>query len=131
MKIEAHRAKAQSIERSLAQCTVDDYETIIEGAMLAGTHWFNILLHRAGLRDTDNDIVHAEFVSIGERRKFALAVPQALSSLDAIERLRTSHVRGDMPRGDHAARLALEYLSQLHAACLAGAGSPVPFNTAA
>ena len=118
MKTEAHEAKARSIERSLAKCSVDDYETIIEGAMLAGTHWFNILLHRAGLRDADNDIVHAEFVSIGERRKLGLAAPQALSSLDAIERLRTTHVRGDMPQGEHAAGLALEYLSQLHAACL-------------
>lgn len=131
MNIEGHRAKAESIERSLAKCGVDDYETIIEGAMLAGTHWFNILLHRARLRDADNDIVHAEFVSIGERRIFALAAPQALHSLDAIELVRTTHVRGDMPQGEHAATLALEHLRQLHAACSLEPGLSVPSRTTA
>ena len=40
MKIDEHRAKALAIERSLARCTTADYETVIEAAMLAGTHWF-------------------------------------------------------------------------------------------
>ena len=113
MKIELHQAKAERIERSLAKCTARDYETVIEAAMLAGTHRFNVLLHRAGLRDVDNDVVHAEFVSLGERRKLSVALPDALNALDEIERLRTTHVRGDMPDGERAAGFALECLARL------------------
>lgn len=86
--------------------------------MLAGTHWFNVVLHRAGLREVDNDAVHAEFVSIGERRKMSLAVPEALRALDEIERLRTTHVRGDMPDGEQAAKFALECLAGLRESAL-------------
>jgi hypothetical protein len=120
MNVDAHRVKAERIERSLAKCTVRDYETVVEGAMLAGTHWFNVLLHLAGLRAADNDIVHTEFIQLGERRKLALAMPESLRSLDIIEDLRTTHVRGDMPDGEGAARRALECLARLRAACAQG-----------
>lgn len=117
MNIAGHRAKAERIERSMAKCGAADFETIIEGAMLAGTHWFNLLLHAAALRAADNDIVHTEFVQLGERRKFALAMREELHALDLIEELRTTHVRGDMPEGEAAARRALAALACLRAAC--------------
>jgi hypothetical protein len=117
VKIAGHRAKAERIERSMAKCALADFETVIEGAMLAGTHWFNLLLHVAGLRTEDNDIVHTEFVQLGERRKFALAMPDEMRALDLIEGLRTTHVRGDMPAGEAAARKALTALAQLRDAC--------------
>ena len=117
MNIAGHRAKAERIERSMAKCSAADFETIIEGAMLAGTHWFNLLLHAAALRAADNDIVHTEFVQLGERRKFALAMPDELHALDLIEDLRTTHVRGDMPDGEAAANRALAALACLRTAC--------------
>lgn len=117
MNIAGHRAKAERIERSIVKCSTADFETIIEGAMLAGTHWFNLLLHEAALRAADNDIVHTEFVQLGERRKFALAMPGELQALDLIEDLRTTHVRGDMPEGEAAARRALAALACLRTAC--------------
>jgi hypothetical protein len=117
MNIAGHRAKAERIERSMAKCTPADFETVIEGAMLAGTHWFNLLLHAAGLRAPDNDIVHTEFVQLGERRKFALVLLEEMRALDLIEDLRTTHVRGDMPQGEAAAREALALLARLRAAC--------------
>jgi hypothetical protein len=113
VKIEIHQAKAERIERSLAKCSASDYETVIEGAMLAGTHWLNVLLHCAGFRDVENDVVHAEFVSLGERCKLSVALPEALKTLDEIERLRTTHVRGDMLDGERAAEFALECLARL------------------
>ena len=113
MKTDEHRRKAERIERSLRLCTADDYETLIEGAMLAGSHWFNLLLHDAGLRGPDEDAMHAEFLSVAERRKVALAVPDALRALDEIERLRTIHVRGDLPGGEEAGRTALRCLARL------------------
>lgn len=117
MNIAGHRAKAERIERSMAKCSAADFETIIEGAMLAGAHWFNLLLHATALRAADNDIVHTEFVQLGERRKFALAIPEEMHALDLIEDLRTTHVRGDMPEGEAAARRALAALACLRAAC--------------
>lgn len=117
MDIAGHRAKAVRIERSMAKCSVTDYETVIEGAMLAGTHWFNVLLHATGLRAPENDIVHTEFVQLGERRKFALALGDEVRALDLIEALRTTHVRGDMPDGEGAAKQALEALVSLRTAC--------------
>jgi hypothetical protein len=113
MKADAHRAKAASIERSLARCTTADYETVIEACMLAGTHWFNLGLHRAGLLAEDQDAMHAEFLSGPQRRKAAVMLPAALAALDRIESFRTPYVRGDLDGGEEAAAQALESLATL------------------
>ena len=63
MKIEQHQSKALRIERSLGRLTDADYEALIEGAMLAGTHWFNMLLHRKQLFPETRDAMHAEFLT--------------------------------------------------------------------
>jgi hypothetical protein len=115
-----HREKALRIERSLQSLDVDYFEAVIEGTMLAGTHWFNILLHRAGLAAENADAMHSEFLTVGARRKVAVLVPQALAALDEIEALRTTHVRGDMPGGPSAARRALACLAILREQALAG-----------
>lgn len=116
MKARDHRDKALRIERSLGRLTDADYETVIEAAMLAGTHWFNILLHRAALLPETRDAMHAEFLPLGDRRRIAVAMPDALDALDAIEGLRTLHVRGDMPGGEAAAATARECLTRLRRA---------------
>ena len=125
MKIADHQAKAASIERSLERCSAADYETVIEGAMLAGTHWLNILLHRKGLSTEERDAMHAEFLPLGERRRLAVVLPDALRALDEIERLRTLHVRGDMPDGERAAVTALDCLARLRQAALATHATPL------
>jgi len=112
----AHRSKAVSIERSLERCDPSDYEAVIEGCMLAGTHWFNIALHMAGLAPVDHDAMHAEFMTVGQRRKVAVLMPGALTALDTIESLRTPYVRGDLDGGEDAARRALACLAQLRGA---------------
>jgi hypothetical protein len=124
MKIADHQLKAASIERSLGRCSAADYETVIEGAMLAGTHWFNILLHRNRLSHEERDAMHAEFLSLAERRRLAIVVPDALQALDEIERLRTLHVRGDMPGGEEAAATALACLGRQRQAALAAPAAP-------
>jgi hypothetical protein len=116
VKIEAHRSKALRIERSLERLTDDDYEALIEGAMLAGTHWFNALLHQERLSPEMRDAMHAEFLTVGERRRIAAVAPGALAALDAIEAFRTLHVRGDMPGGAQAAKKVRDCLAQLRAA---------------
>lgn len=113
MTPEQHQAKALRIEHSLARLTDADYEAIVEGAMLAGTHWLNILLHRTKLFPETRDAMHAEFLTAGERRRVAAKAPDALAALDTIEALRTLQVRGDMPGGEQAARTARECLARL------------------
>ncbi len=113
MRVDEHRAKANSIERSLSRCTAHDYETIIEACMLAGTHWFNIALHEARLAPPDHDALHAEFLSGADRRKARILIRDALAALDEIEALRTPYVRGDLPGGEQAAERALECLAEL------------------
>jgi hypothetical protein len=119
MKIDAHRAKAERIERSLRRCAVADHETVIEGCMLAGTHWLNILLHRHLLSAPESDAMHAEFMSVADRRKAAVVIPDALRALDRIEALRTTHVRGDLDGGPDAAQRALGSLALLREQALA------------
>lgn len=108
-----HTLKAERIERSLAALEPLHFEAVIEGTMLAGTHWFNILLHRHSLAAEAADAMHAEFMSQGVRRKVGLQMAPALAALDEIEALRTTHVGGDMPNGPNAARRALECLAIL------------------
>ena len=108
-----HRLKAERIERSLAALEPMHYEAVIEGTMLAGTHWFNILLHRHSLAAETADAMHAEFMTQGVRRKLGVLMAPALAALDEIEALRTTHVRGDMPNGPDAARRALACLAIL------------------
>jgi|RhiMethySRZTD1v2_1073278.scaffolds.fasta_scaffold83687_2 hypothetical protein len=108
-----HRLKAERIERSLAVLDPMHFEAVIEGTMLAGTHWFNILLHRHSLAPETADAMHAEFMSQGVRRKVGLHMASALAAIDEIEALRTTHVRGDMPNGPNAARRALACLAIL------------------
>ena len=87
--------------------------------MLAGTHWFNILLHRTNLLPAEHDAMHAEFLSPENRRSAQAAVPDALHALDDIERLRTPYVRGNMPGGEDAAAQALACLARLREQALA------------
>lgn len=121
MLIGQHRQKALAIERSMERLGINDHEMLIEACMLAGTHWFNLLLHRVGLSEPQHDVMHAEFMTLCDRRIMAIRAPGALSALDEIEALRTTHVRGDMPDGHAAARRALERLRQLREASDAGA----------
>lgn len=113
MRMTDHRAKAARIEGSLEKCRSSDYETVVEGCMLAGTHWFNILLHGAGISPEDRDTMHAEFMSAADRRRLRALFPEALEAMDQIEALRTAHVRGDLPGGADAASVARACLETL------------------
>jgi len=108
-----HRAKAERIEQSLRRLDASSFEAVIEGAMLAGTHWFNLLLHRTAILPEGADAMHAEFLPLSTRRRVRVLLPEPLQALDRIEALRTTHVRGDMPDGTNAARQALEALALL------------------
>lgn len=119
-----HRAKATRIERSAKTCAATDYETLIEAAMLAGTHWLNYYLHLVGLTTVAHDIMHAEHVTVAERRRIGLVRPGLLDAMDRIEALRAPYVRGNVEGGSAAAREAQSLLAQLREAALAAQPNP-------
>ena len=114
-----HQEKAERMTRSLAKCHPSDHEAVIEGAMLAGSHWFNLGLHHLGVFPPDRDVMHAEFLSKVERLKIGLAAPDMVEALEEIEAMRALFVRGTVPGGEEAARRALCCLDRVRAAALA------------
>ncbi|MBO04277.1 MAG: hypothetical protein CL731_04585 [Chloroflexi bacterium] len=110
MTPEFHREKAIKITRAMRHFTTREYEAVIEGCMLAGTHWFNVALHKYGINPPAKDVMHAEYVHPGDRTRINLVLPQALKALDEIEAFRALYVRGNVKNGGRAARRALKNL---------------------
>ena len=120
VKGEAHRAKAERLERSLAKCTAEDYEVVIDGAMLAVSHWANYAYHALGLTGPDTNVMHAYFVTAFDRQYFGLAAgPEFMDALEEIETLRPLYARGNVPGGPKAAARALALLAAVRAKALA------------
>jgi hypothetical protein len=111
-----HREKAERIEAAIKKLTAADYEAVIEAAMLAGTHWFNIALHEMKLTAADADIMHAQYLAGDLRLMISLLAPAMLVALDEIEMLRPRFVRGNVAGGDEAARRALTLLETIRQA---------------
>lgn len=110
MRVEDHIDRATRMETSLRRCGAADYEMIIEGVMLAATEWFNVALHRMGERPIETDVMHAEFMTLGDRRRIEIMAPSLLRALDEIEEMRAFYVRGDRAGGEAAAQRASELL---------------------
>ena len=108
-----HRQRAERIERSIAKCNEQDHEMKIEGAMLAGMHWANFILHRKGVTNADTDLMHTYMLTVNELRKYRVADATAMLALTEIEDLRPAHVRGNVPGGAAAATHALELLAKI------------------
>lgn len=113
MTPDEHRAKAARIESSLAKCTRDEFEALIEGAMLAGTHWFNVALHELRIVGHDDDVMHAQYLPGHQRLRLMLLNPELLQAMDEIETARALFVRGNMPGGVEAAARCHEQLMVL------------------
>jgi len=116
MTPEMHQAKAERVEASFKKCGPGDIEAAIEVAMLAGTHWFNIALHRMGVSAPQKDALHSQYMLDADRYKVQVVAPDLLAALDEIEAMRALHVRGNAPGGDAAAKRALDLLAQLRQA---------------
>jgi len=121
MQIDAHIALARRIETTLRKLGHADYEMQIEGAMLAGTHWLNVLLHRVGANPPAQDVFHTYLLTINEFRRLAVAADQPIHALAEIEDIRPPFVRGNVPGGEQAAARALELLARLRTAALEAA----------
>ena len=113
MTPQEHRAKAERIERSLAKCGPSDYEMKIGAAMLAGTHWLNLALHRMGVTPPQVDVLHTYMLTVNELRKYRVADEELVAALTEIEDMRPAYVRGNLPGGEKAAEHALHLLAVL------------------
>ncbi len=109
MKAEAHRRKAERLGRSLAKCSAEDTELVIDGVMLAVTHWINFAFHTLELTAPDDDIMHCYFVTGFDRQYYGLAAdPVFLDALEEIDDLRPLYVRGNAAGSGAAGLRALE-----------------------
>ena len=113
MTPQEHRDKALKIERSLARCGAGDYEMKIEAAMLAGTHWLNLALHRMGLTPPHADVLHTYMLTVNELRRYRAADAALVDALVEIEDIRPPFVRGNAPGGEQAAARSLALLAVL------------------
>ena len=114
MHPQEHEAAATRIENSLRKCGPDDHEIVIEAAMLAGAHWLNAHLHRLGVTQPAQDVMHTYLLVVNELRRLSVATPQAVAALGAIEDMRPAYVRGAHPGGREAAQRALALLDVIH-----------------
>src|SRR5690242_5119570 len=113
MQVEEHIRKAERLSASIAKCSHEDYEALIEGAMLAATHWFNAALHLAHIRAEDDDAMHGTKLTVEEHKRCETLLPELLEALEVIEELRSPYVRGAEPDGVGAGQLAVEKLKSI------------------
>lgn len=111
MQIKEHVSKAERITSSLAKCDASDYETLIEGAMLAATHWFNAALHAKDIRPVQQDAMHGTKLTVEEHKRCETLLEGLVEALEVLEELRSPYVRGAEPRGEEAGALAMEKLA--------------------
>lgn len=116
MTPEQHEAVANRIEVSMRHCGPDDYEMLIEGAMLAGTHRINALMHRLQATRAEVDVMHSYLLTVNEFDRLTVAHPAAMGALRTIEKMRPAYVRGDWQGGAEAGRAALALLQQIRQA---------------
>ena len=95
MKINAHLHHAAELRRAILGLDESDIELIIEGAMLAGTHYMNAGVHMLGATLADEDIVHAEFMNGAQVATLNPACLRMWQALFVVEGLRAWYVRGD------------------------------------
>jgi len=120
-----HRKSAERIMGTMEKLGPEDYEMVIEGAMLAATHWLNYTLHESGVTEAGDDVQHTYFLSGNDWQKYGIVAEEALRALDEIEKTRPMYVRGDVAGGDKAAARARELLARSKELALA-AGPPTP-----
>lgn len=115
MEVAEHIHKANRITKSLAKCSPEDYEALIEGAMLTATHLFNAMLHAKGIRTSDKDVMHGTKLTVEDLVRCETLLGDVVKTLEFIEELRSPFVRGAEDGGVEAGALAMEKLEVIRA----------------
>ena len=129
MDTTGHKEYAERIMRTMDKLGEDDYEMVIEASMLATTHWINFALHKYGVTDASDDVMHTYFLTGNQWKKFGIVIEDMLKAIEEIENLRPMYVRGDVPGGGKAAGRARELLNlSRDRARMAKPLNPAPLN---
>jgi hypothetical protein len=113
VRADSHFDKADRLEASMTRLDPDDnYETIIENCMLAGTHYLNGALHIAGVLPPIQHLLHSDEPPTTYWATVPEPLRPAFSAMKFIEDLRPRLVRGDEV---YAVGLAGQCLSSYHA----------------
>lgn len=113
MTPEQHRMKASRLERSMGKCAPEDYEALIEGALLAAGHWFNVALHDMGFYPVQKDVMHLTKMPVEDLMRVHAVAPALVQAYEEMEELRSPFVRGNEPGGPEAARRCLVLLGEI------------------
>lgn len=108
-----HRLKAERLERSMGKCATGDYEALIEGALLAAGHWFNLALHDMGFYPSARDVMHLTKMPLEDLMRVQAVAPALVQAYEEMEELRSPFVRGSEPGGIDAARRCLVLLGEI------------------
>jgi hypothetical protein len=123
MDASQHFDKADRLEASMRRLQPDqDYETIIESCMLAGSHYLNAALHEAGVLPPTEHLLHSN----EPPTTYWASVPESLRlaypAMKFIEDLRPRYVRGDEQYESGLAEQCLESYRAVKSICRKGAG---------
>jgi hypothetical protein len=108
MDATGHKDSAERIMHTMDKLGADDYEMVIEGAMLATAGWINFALHTYGVTDAADDVMHTYFLTGNQWKKYGIVIEDMLQALEEIENVRPMYVRGDVPGGEKVAARARE-----------------------
>lgn len=108
-----HRYKAERIADSVSRCSLSDYETVIEGALLSAGHWFNLALHDMEFYPPSRDVLHLTKLPLEDYMRLKAVCPALVGAFEELEELRSPYVRGSEGHGDVAAARALELLLEI------------------
>lgn len=106
MDVADHVANAQRLHRSTAKLELyEDFEMVLEGAMLAGAQLINAMLHATGVTERAAEMLHTDMRSPGVPEHPPGPAAEAWALLERLEWYRPLHVRGSVP---HTAQVADE-----------------------
>ena len=97
MKLDEHVTKARRIEATMTGRLHrdQDYELYLEGYMLAGTHWLNVILHKLAVTREQADLVHSDKPRLETPVEARLR--PLFEAMKYIEDLRPGYLRGTRP----------------------------------
>ena len=110
MSPEQHLAKGERILAGMAKFRMpEDYLALIDASLIAGYHFGNALLHKAGVCPPD---IHFNTPSKLERPVSSLpaAIRPAFEAFEGLEALRTRHVRDVVPVDASLEKAVRQYL---------------------
>lgn len=93
MNISGHQTKIKDIETSLHKLDPEqDYEAVIELAMLIAAHYLNAMFHRVGILPVNKDIRHNRLATF--LKENSIFEERVRTAIEGIEMLRPGQVYG-------------------------------------